>query len=158
MPDVRRASTARACACGGQALVELALALTVLLVLLGGTYTGWAAMHQSVQLTSAARAGAIVAANDLQGHPAMPSCQVLTDATAAVNAEQGASSTYRPSGSGCSGTCGSDCVTLSTTTGPLSASAGITEDLVTITVTGGIAAQIPVVPGIRVSGAATARY
>ncbi len=76
----------------GTALVELALVIPLVMLLLGAAFNGWNGMQESIRLTSAARAGAIVAANDLtasSSHPAMTQSQALADATTAINAEEG---------------------------------------------------------------------
>ena len=49
----------------GTALVELALVLPLVILLLGVAFNGWNGMQATIRLTSAARAGAIVAAADL---------------------------------------------------------------------------------------------
>jgi Flp pilus assembly protein TadG len=136
----------------GQALVELALALSVLLLLVGVAFTGWDALHQTVGVTSAARAGAISAANYLQTTAQPSLCQALTDATSAVNAEEGTGGTFRASGCG-NPPCTTDCVSVAEVTGALS---GI--NLVTVSIAGSIADDTPLVQGIHVSASATARY
>ena len=68
-------------------MVEMALVLPFVLLVLGTAYTGWDAMHRTIGLTSAARAGTISAANDLQNGKSCTTA--LTDATSAVNAEEG---------------------------------------------------------------------
>ena len=135
----------------GQSLVELALVLPVVAVLLGVAYTGWDAMHQTIGLTSAARAGAIDAANDLENGES--STQALTDATSAINAEEGVSNVYT-NGSGCT----NNCVALSTGTGSQSHGAGVTVGIVTITITRTMGSDLVVVPGVKLVTQATARY
>ena len=69
-----------------------------MILLLGVAFNGWNGMQESIRLTSAARAGAIVAANDLtstSSHPAMTQDQALDDATTAINAEEGAPTSTR---------------------------------------------------------------
>lgn len=139
----------------------MALVLPVFLLLLAVGYTGWDAMHQTIGMTSAARAGAIVAANDMQN--SVSQNQALSDATVAINAEEGSGTTYKcqtsPAVGSCSASaCSNDCVTLSTSTGTQSGSAGLTIDLVTITITRSMSADIPLVSGVRVAATATARY
>ncbi len=123
----------------------MALILPVVLLVLGAAYTGWDAMRQTIGLVSAARAGVIMAANDLQNGK---SSAALSDATAAVNDEEGVSGLFS-SGPGCT----NNCVALTSGPGPLSA-----VGLVTITITRSVGTDIPVVPGINVAAHATARY
>lgn len=47
-------------------MVEMVVILPLVLILLSFAFMGWDSMQQSIRLTSAARAGAIKAANDLQ--------------------------------------------------------------------------------------------
>jgi len=121
----------------------MALVLPFVLLVLGAAYTGWDAMHRTIGLTSAARAGTISAANDLQNGKSCTTA--LTDATNAVNAEEGVTGVYTAVtvGSGLAPcttttTCTAvttpavapamtgSCVTLGTTTGTLSTGQGLT--------------------------------
>ncbi len=154
----------------------MALVLPFVLLVLGAAYTGWDAMHRTIGLTSAARAGTISAANDLQNGKSCTTA--LTDATSAVNAEEGFTAPPYPytavtvaSGlapctttttcaavtASAPATAGS-CVTLATSTGTLSTGQGLTVGLVTITVTRSVATDLPIVPGIKVAANGTARY
>jgi hypothetical protein len=156
-------------------MVEMALVLPFVLLVLGAAYTGWDAMHRTIGLTSAARAGTISAANDLQNGKSCTTA--LTDATNAVNAEEGVTGVYTAVtvGSGLAPcttttTCTAvttpavapamtgSCVTLGTTTGTLSTGQGLTVGLVTITVSRSVATDLPIVPGIKVAANGTARY
>jgi Flp pilus assembly protein TadG len=128
----------------GQALVEMALVLPVMALLLGVAYTASDAMHSTIGLTSAARAGAIVAANDLRN--SMSSTQALTDATSTVNAEENVN--IYQSGGGCT----DNCVTLAQPTGGSSS-----INLVQITITHSVTSALPLLSGIKVSTQAAAR-
>src|SRR5947209_14988251 len=88
----------------GVALVETALIIPILALLLGIAYTAYSSMQQSIRLTTAARAAAIKAANELQadivtnGGTAPTGAQLTTalaDATAAVNQEEGVTNVYQ---------------------------------------------------------------
>jgi Flp pilus assembly protein TadG len=74
----------------GQALVEFALILPLVVLLIGVAFNGWNAMQLDIGLTSAARAGALQAANDLANNTfSDPSCTtVACDATNAINQEE----------------------------------------------------------------------
>jgi len=128
---------------GGQAIVELALALPILALLLGVAFNGWNGMQLSVRLTSAARAGAIQAANDLGTNP-NDTQTAWNDATTAINVYQNVNAASN------------DYVTLSTSTE--SVSGGITINLVTITIHETTSNLVPVVASFPVTAHATARY
>jgi Flp pilus assembly protein TadG len=132
----------------GQSLVEMALVMPLLVLILAMAYTGWDATQQAIGLATAARAGAIMAENDLRHGQSQ--AQALTDATSAINAEEGGGSVYS-SGGGCT----TNCVTLATSTGTRF---GSQLQLVTITVTHRVAPDIPVLSGITVVGHATGAY
>ena len=135
---------------GGQAIVELALALPILALLLGVAFNGWNGMQLSVRLTSAARAGAIQAANDLGTNP-NDTQTAWNDATTAINEEEGVNNVYQNVNAA-----SNDYVTLSTSTE--SVSGGITINLVTITIHETTSNLVPVVASFPVTAHATARY
>jgi len=132
----------------GQALVEFALVIPVIVLLMGTAFNGWNAMQLSLRLTSAARAGAIVAANDLAANAAQVG-PALTAATAAVNQEE-ATNVYQ------SCTSGNDCVSLAQTT--QTTPSGATINVVTITIAQGSVPLVPFLGNIAVTAHATARY
>jgi Flp pilus assembly protein TadG len=135
----------------GQAMVEMSLVLPVMLLLLGVAYTGSDAMHQQIGLTSAARAGAIVAAHDRQLKPTPKDLPTtLADAVIAVNDEEASGTRYK------STPCGSDCVTYAETTGT-ALSDGTSITLGTITITHAVVADLPVLSGINLTAQAAAR-
>jgi Flp pilus assembly protein TadG len=138
----------------GTALVELALVVPVVMLLLGIAFNGWNAMQESIRLTSAARAGAIVAAGDLSTtstHVALSEPQALTDATAAVNAEEGVTNVYQSDNSGAN-----DYVSISEQT-KINVS-GVTINLVTITISQSSASFVPFVGSFPVTTHATGSY
>lgn len=105
-------------------------------------------MHRAVNLSTAARAGAIVAAKDLNASPPASTATALADATAAVNAEEGLTGADQfGSGPGCH----SRCVSLRTVTGPHS---GL--PFVDITISDDVTTVLPVVPGVVIESTAGA--
>ena len=145
---------------GGQALVELVLVLPLVALLLGVAFNGWNGMQLAERLTSAARAGAIQAANEL-GNANPPATQtnqtVLDDATKAVNAEEGdgGSAVYQDSNSGAD-----DYVSMTTSQQTISTPNGGTLNInvVTITITQRSSSLVPFVGTFPVTAHATARY
>jgi Flp pilus assembly protein TadG len=138
----------------GTALVEFALVVPLVMLLLGVAFNGWNAMQESIRLTSAARAGAIVAAGDLSTtstHVALSESQALTDATAAVNAEEGLTGVYQSDNSGAN-----NYVTISEQT-QVNVS-GVTINLVTITIHQSSASFVPFVGSFPVTTHATGSY
>lgn len=133
----------------GQALVELALVLPLMALLLGTAFNGWSAMQLSVRLTSAARAGAIEAANDLANAPAQTQT-AWNDATSAVIQEEGDTTVYQNTNPSAN-----DYVGMSVTT---QAQNGVTINVVTITITEPSVAFVPFVHDLSVGVHATARY
>jgi len=138
----------------GQALVELVIVLPLVALLLGVAFNGWSGMQLAERLTSAARAGAIQAANEL-GSASPPSTQtVLDDATKAVNAEED-SGVYQDSDSGAD-----DYVSMTTSPQTISTANGGTLNInvVTITITQRSSSLVPFVGTFPVTAHATARY
>ncbi len=134
----------------------MALILPVMMLILGAAYTGWDAMRQTIGLSSATRAGVIMAANDLQNSK---SASDLLDATAAINAEEGVNGLFTYSGEPGKPpgyVCTNNCVSLTTSAPGISGVA--TFGLVTITITRSVGTDLPIVPGINVAAHATARY
>jgi Flp pilus assembly protein TadG len=144
----------------GQALVEFALVLPLLVLLMGIAFNGWNAMELSIRLTSAARAGAIAAANTIGTDNLLPGQAVSTAqqlaaqnaAMTAVNAEEGVSAVYQDTDAS-----HSNYVAIlvnpqdQTTNGP-------TIGTVKITISPAPATLIPFVGKISVTTDATARY
>jgi Flp pilus assembly protein TadG len=140
----------------GTAIVELALVVPLVILLLGIAFNGWNAMQSSIRLTSAARAGAIVAANDLTNsstHPSLSTGVALTDATNAINNEEGSTNPaiYQSSDSSAN-----DYVSLSESTQTVSG--GISMSVVTITISHSSVSFVPFVGSFPVTTHATARY
>jgi Flp pilus assembly protein TadG len=80
---------------GGQALVEFALVLPLIVLLMAVAFNGWNGIQLDLRLTSAARAGAIEAANDLAQAvatsgtlPAAVTQAVQIDVTNTINNEE----------------------------------------------------------------------
>ena len=136
--------------------MELALVIPLVILLMGIAFNGWNAMQSSIRLTSAARAGAIVAANDVTSsstHPALTTSVALTDATNAVNDEEGTTSPalYQSTDSSAN-----DYVSLSQSTQTISG--GISMSVVTITISHSSLSFVPFVGSFPVTTHATARY
>ena len=131
----------------GQAMVEFVVLLPLVVLLFGVAFTGWQGMQTSIRLTTAARAGAIVAANDLKSGG-----NALDDATLAVNQEEGVTNVYQDTSPS-----SDNYVSMSVTTDTLG-SAGLTIDVVKISIAHTV---LPLVPGVwklSVTSSATARY
>jgi len=134
----------------GQAVVEFALVLPVVVLLMGAAFTGWNGMQLSVRLTSAARAGAIQAAADLATNPNQ--VQTAWDAaTTAVNNEEGTTGVYQDANP-----TGADYVRMTTATQAVAG--GITVHVVTVTISDTAVTLVPVVGNLPVKATATARY
>jgi len=138
----------------GVAIVETALLMPLLLILLGVAFTGWDAMHQSVQLTSAARAGALKAASDLDAQNAIcdppnnkPSpaqmANAKNDAITAINTEEN------------SAAFNTNNVSVSCSASTID---GISASFVTVTITQPVQTFVPLVPGFTLTTHATARF
>jgi Flp pilus assembly protein TadG len=140
----------RAAGESGQAIVEFVLALPLVALLLGVAFNGWNSMDLSVQLTSAARAGAIQAANDLGNSTS--SQQAWNDATAAVNAEQGQTTLYQNTDPSAGNY-------VDMTTNPNeTTTAGTVMKTVKITITTTPVALVPFVRSLSITSSATARW
>ena len=124
------------------------------MLLLGAAFNGWNGMQESIRLTSAARAGAILAASDLTsntGHPATTQNQALADATTAINAEEGVTNVYQSASSGAN-----NYVSIATHTDTISAR--VTISVVTVTISHASVSFVPFVGSFPVTTHATARY
>ncbi len=126
----------------------MVLVLPLILVMLGAGFTGWDAMQESIRLTSAAHAGAIKAANDIQ---AGQSANAWNDATTAVNQEENASNVYQNTNSGAA-----DYVKMTQATDNLNGS-GASINTVTITISNAHVTVMPFVWNMTVTTSATAR-
>jgi len=133
----------------GQALIEFVLVLPVVALLMGVAFNGWSGLQLSIRLTSAARAGAIQAANDLAAHPTQTQT-AWNDATTAVNQEEGVTNVYQNTNGAADGYVNMAITT--TTTG------GVTVNVVTVTISEVSFTLVPIVKNIGVSAHATARY
>lgn len=142
-------------------MVEFAIVLPLLMVLMAVAFNGWNALQLSIHLTSAGRAGAIKAANDLAAGDSTQTA--WNDATEAVNLEEGLSA---GSGASCiSGSTyqncdpsGSDYVSFSTTN--QTTSTGIALSVVTVQISSPADTLIPI-PGLddlNVTAHGTATY
>ena len=136
----------------GQSAVEFALVLPVIILLVAIAFNGWSALQSSIRLTTAARAGAIAAANDLGPPNNMSTATALADATTAINNEEGVSGVYQHTNAAAD-----NYVSLSTSTDTL-AGTGVTIKVVTVTITHRVTAWVPVVSLPQLSARATARY
>lgn len=139
----------------GTALVELALVLPLVVLLLGAAFNGWNGMQESIRLTSAARAGAIVAASDLTSspsHTATTQSTALADATTAINAEEGATNVFQSTDSGAN-----NYVSIALTPNE-TISGSVTISVVTITISHASVSFVPFVGSFPVTTHATARY
>ena len=132
----------------GAALVEFALVLPLLVLLVGIAFNGWDAMQVSIRLTSAARAGAIAAANALVDQDTTSQAQDL--AVAAINQEEG-NNLYQDQQQS-----QPNYVNINTT--PESLNGGGAIGTVTITITPSSITLIPFIQQISVATHATARY
>ena len=143
-------------------MVEFAIILPFFLFLLAGGFSVWEGLHGSVNLTSAARAGALVASGDLRGGcnanavPPVPVCPPPTPAAllsaankavAAINAEEQTAVYNNAPG------CTSNCVTVTLVTGPRT---GTNE--VQVSVQSRVLPAIPGLPVLGVTATATASY
>lgn len=134
----------------GQALIEFVLVIPLMILLIGVAFNGWSAIQLDIGLTSAARAGAIKAANDLATNPTdIP--DAWNDATTAINENQGVTGVYQNMDSN-----SDDYVNMSEATDTIAS--GVTINVVTITISQVSDTLIPVVGNFHVTAHATARY
>ena len=145
----------------GQALVEFALVLPLVILLVAVAFNGWNGIQLAVRLTSAARAGAVQAANDLgadvTAHPGTPPTALEFQnawdaATSAVNQEEGVTGVYQDKFPN-----QADYVNMPA---PYTQSLnGVgTVGVVTVTITQASVTLVPVVGNFSVSAHAAARY
>ncbi len=132
----------------GQAVVEMALVLPLVALLLAIAFNAWSAMQLSVRLTSAARAGALVAASDLGKNDTAKQAQDA--ATAAINAEE-STNVYQDINA-----VAANYVSMSQP--PPQSVSGVNIDVVTVTITESSTTLIPFVHDLSVNAHATARY
>jgi Flp pilus assembly protein TadG len=158
----------------GQALVEFALVLPLLILIMAVAFNGWNGMQLSQRLTSAARAGAIQAANDLatdlgnqlENSPTLtgtpdqpcsgPSDQLstaLADATTDINNEEDSPGVYQ-----CTDPTANNYVTLTTGQDNIGGTPPLTMNVLTISITKVSVSLVPVVGNFFVSVHASARY
>jgi hypothetical protein len=116
----------------------------------GVAFNGWNGMQLDIGLTSAARAGAIQAANDLASDPTQTQA-AQTDATTAINAEEGDTNVYQDTDQ-----TANNYVGMSETTETVAS--GVTINVVTITISQVTEPLVPVVASFHVSVDASARY
>ena len=148
---IRRMSGIRRRDESGQALVEFALVLPLVILIVAVAFNGWDGMQKTIRLTSAARAGAIVAASDLAAGDGPP--QALTDAVTAINAEEGVTGVYQTNASL------PNSVNLVTSQQTISSgTTTVIVKVVTITVSPSSVTLVPYVGHISVTTHATARY
>jgi Flp pilus assembly protein TadG len=136
----------------GQSAVEFALVLPVIILLVAVAFNGWSALQSSIRLATAARAGAIAAANDLGPPNNKSTATALADATTAINNEEGVAVVYQHTNAAAN-----NYVSLSTSTDTLSGT-GVTINVVTINIAHQMTAWVPVVSIPQLSTRATARY
>jgi Flp pilus assembly protein TadG len=140
----------------GQALVEFALVLPLVILIVAVAFNGWDGMQTTIRLTSAARAGALQAAAILAQDPADPTNeqQPAWDAAVnAVNAEEN-TSVYQNLNSS-----QPDYVNLVIQTQNVSSgTTTVAIGTVTITVSPSSVTLVPYVGHISVTTHATARY
>jgi Flp pilus assembly protein TadG len=138
----------------GQALVEFALVLPLVILIVAVAFNGWDGMQKTIRLTSAARAGAIVAASDLAAGDSQQTA--WNDAVTAINAEEGDTSVavYQNTNSS-----QPNYVNIATPQQTLSSGATtVIVKVVTITVSPSSVTLVPYVGHISVTTHATARY
>jgi hypothetical protein len=107
-------------------------------------------MQLDIGLTSAARAGAIQAANDLASDPTQTQA-AQTDATTAINEEEGDTNVYQDTDQTADNYVG-------LAVAPETVATGVTINVVTITISQVSETLVPVVGSFHVSVAASARY
>jgi len=129
-------------------MVEMVLILPLVLFMVSAAFTGWDAMQETIRLTSAARAGAIKAANDIQ---AGQSANALNDATVAVNQEENVNNVFQNTNPAATGY-----VKMVTATDNLNGS-GASINVVTITISNVHVTAMPFVWNMTLTTSATAR-
>jgi Flp pilus assembly protein TadG len=131
----------------GQALVEFALVLPLIVLLMAVAFNGWNGIQLDLRLTSAARAGAIAAANDLAAGNGM----ALSDAVGAINAEE-STTIYQTVPTK------PDYVSMTTQTDTTGGTSPVSFSVVTITISNVQITLVPIAGNISVAVHATARY
>ena len=152
-------SRSRRQARGGQSLVEFAIVLPLMLLLVGGAYTMWTGLHSAIGVTSAARAGALTAAYQLQTNKTQPAPgpgapytaaqlgAVLGNVASAVTAEDGVL-TYQAAP--CSA--GQACVSIGSAN--VATGGGTYLPVVTVSVIESIAPKVPMMTQFTVAASA----
>jgi Flp pilus assembly protein TadG len=136
----------------GQALVEFALVLPLVILIVAVAFNGWDGMQKTIRLTSAARAGAIVAASDLAAGDSQPAAQDA--AVNAINAEEGVTGVYQDANSSQPNYVGIQTPQQTLSSGTTT----VIVKVVTITVSPSSVTLVPYVGHISVTTHATARY
>jgi len=142
---------------GGQALIEFALVLPLLALLMGVAFNGWNGMQLSIRMTSAARAGAIKAANDLGSGNAAEEGNALSDAVNVINQEEN-TTIYQSSDASAAYYVSMTTSNESVPSDPSNPTGSTTYSVVTIKISGAPVRLVPVIATIGVSVQATARY
>ena len=149
----------------GQALVEFALVLPLVILLVSVAFNGWNGIQLDLRLTGAARAGVLVAANELSNDVTMvngggPPTQAQldkaqTDAATAINNEENTTvyQTDPTKPDYVSLTPGSDAIP-----GGATGESPFTINVVTITISQASVSLVPVIGNISVSAHATSEY
>lgn len=138
---------------GGQALVEFALVLPLIALMMAVAFNGWDGIQLDLRLTSAARAGAIQAANVLAANNGGSPNDA---ATSAINSEED-TTVYQdnnPTGADFVNVVYPDNETIAASGG----NAAIAMQLVTVTISNVSVTLVPIVGNISVSAHASARY
>jgi Flp pilus assembly protein TadG len=141
----------------GQALVEFALVLPLVILIVAVAFNGWDGMQKTIRLTSAARAGAIQAAAVLALDPMNPANETQNAKDAAVNAinaEEGATGVYQDTNASQPDFVAMVLSTQSISSGTSTVSIGT----VTITISPSSVTLVPFVGHISVTTHATARF
>jgi Flp pilus assembly protein TadG len=137
----------------GQSLVEFALVLPLVILIVAVAFNGWDGMQTSIRLTSAARAGAIVAASDLAAGD--PQATVTTDTLNAINAEEGVTGVYQASSKSAPNYVDIETPPQQTLS---SGATSVVVNVVTVTISPAAVTLVPYVGHISVTTHATARY
>jgi Flp pilus assembly protein TadG len=143
----RRANSANSPKQWGQALTEFALIAPLAFLLLAGAVTGGQLMVAAINLTQAARAGAVMAAQDYTA--GTTTTQQTSDAVTAANDEEGGLNTITctPTGS-----VPASCVSVTNT----SESSSSAPEEVKVQIWQTVSPFIPLVSGISIGSSATA--